>query len=106
MTLSRQAPNPNPNPEGMNSRSEYCETKPRISACETEIQERVKGMEKGKGVMGGRRWAVDFTDYSATPSSRDIPDPPGFSRASVDQVPSSSALFFSCCFFFLLIFKL
>jgi hypothetical protein len=33
-------------------------------------------MEKGKGVMGGgRRWAVDFTDGSTSPSSRDIPDP-------------------------------
>ena len=48
-------------------------------------------MEKGKGVMvGGRRWGVDFTDNSASPSSRDIPDPPGFSRASQDQVPSLS----------------
>lgn len=44
-------------------------------------------MEKGKGVMGsgGRRWAVDLSDNS---TSRDIPDPPGFSRASLDQVPS------------------
>lgn len=43
-------------------------------------------MEKGKGVAMGRRWAVDFTDNSTTPSTRDIPDPPGFSRASPDQV--------------------
>ena len=44
-------------------------------------------MEKGKGVMGGgRRWAVDFSDYSSSPSSRDVPDPPGFSRVSLDQV--------------------
>jgi len=44
-------------------------------------------MDKGKAVMGsGRRWAVDFTDNSTLPSSRDIPDPPGFSRASQDQV--------------------
>lgn len=50
-------------------------------------------MEKGKGVMGaGRRWAVDLTDNSASPYSRDVPDPPGFSRASPDQVRS---LFFS-----------
>lgn len=44
-------------------------------------------MEKGKGVMGslGRRWNVDFTDNS---TCRDIPDPPGFSRASLDQVRS------------------
>ncbi|KAI3734855.1 hypothetical protein L6452_14335 [Arctium lappa] len=42
-------------------------------------------MEKGKGVMGSRKWAVDFTDNSSTPSSRDIPDPPGFTRASHDQ---------------------
>ncbi|KAJ1430183.1 putative ER membrane protein complex subunit 4-like [Sesbania bispinosa] len=46
-------------------------------------------MDKGKGVMGslGRRWGVDFTDNST--SSRDIPDPPGFSRASLDQDDSS-----------------
>lgn len=44
-------------------------------------------MDKGKAVMGsGRRWAVDFTDNSTAPSSRDFPDPPGFSRASQDQV--------------------
>lgn len=44
-------------------------------------------MDKGKAVMGsGRRWAVGFTDNSASPSSRDIPDPPGFTRASQDQV--------------------
>jgi hypothetical protein len=50
-------------------------------------------MEKGKGVMGGgRRWAVDFTDSSTSPSSRDIPDPPGFSRASLDQVLSLSLI--------------
>ncbi|CAL5419387.1 unnamed protein product [Camellia sinensis] len=47
-------------------------------------------MEKGKGVvMMGRRWAVDFTDNSTTPSSRDIPDPPGFSRSSSDQDDST-----------------
>ncbi|PPS11594.1 hypothetical protein GOBAR_AA09053 [Gossypium barbadense] len=47
-------------------------------------------MEKGKGVMGaGRRWAVDFSDNSTAPSSRDIPDPPGFTRASVDQDDSA-----------------
>lgn len=53
-------------------------------------------MEKGKGVMGGggRRWAVDFTDNSSSHSSRDVPDPPGFSRASSDQVfPFLSHLF-------------
>ncbi|XP_027332248.1 ER membrane protein complex subunit 4 isoform X1 [Abrus precatorius] len=45
-------------------------------------------MEKGKGVMGaqGRRWGVDFSDNS---TSRDIPDPPGFSRASLDNDDSS-----------------
>lgn len=44
-------------------------------------------MEKGKSVMGsGRRWAVDFTDNSTSPSSRDIPDPLGFARSSQDQV--------------------
>ncbi|KAL3587143.1 hypothetical protein D5086_014010 [Populus alba] len=47
-------------------------------------------MDKGKAVMGsGRRWAVDFTDNSTLPSSRDIPDPPGFSRASQDQEDSA-----------------
>ncbi|KAL9233939.1 hypothetical protein vseg_008871 [Gypsophila vaccaria] len=49
-------------------------------------------MEKGKGVMGGgRRWAVDFTDQSTSPSSRDFPDPPGFSRSSIDLDDSSVA---------------
>ncbi|GJT89556.1 ER membrane protein complex subunit 4-like protein [Tanacetum coccineum] len=46
-------------------------------------------MEKGKGVMGSRKWAVDFTDNSSTPSTRDIPDPPGFTRASQDQDDSA-----------------
>ncbi|KAJ6373246.1 hypothetical protein OIU76_027559, partial [Salix suchowensis] len=47
-------------------------------------------MDKGKAVMGsGRRWAVDFTDNSTTPSSRDIPDPPGFYRASQEQDDSA-----------------
>ncbi|RHN39727.1 hypothetical protein MtrunA17_Chr8g0347031 [Medicago truncatula] len=45
-------------------------------------------MDKGKGVMGssGRRWAVDFSDNS---TSRDFIDPPGFSRASLDQDDST-----------------
>ncbi|XP_022858376.1 ER membrane protein complex subunit 4-like [Olea europaea var. sylvestris] len=43
-------------------------------------------MDKGKAVMGsGRRWAVEFTDNSSSPSSRDIPDPPGFTRGAHDQ---------------------
>ncbi|KAF3628091.1 putative conserved oligomeric Golgi complex subunit 2-like [Capsicum annuum] len=47
-------------------------------------------MDKGKAVMGmGRRWAVEFTDNSSSPSSRDIPDPLGFSRASQDQDDSA-----------------
>ncbi|XP_057539264.1 uncharacterized protein LOC130817526 isoform X2 [Amaranthus tricolor] len=47
-------------------------------------------MEKGKGIMvGGRRWAVEFTDNSTAPSTRDFPDPPGFTRASQDQEDSS-----------------
>ncbi|KAI8569319.1 hypothetical protein RHMOL_Rhmol02G0269800 [Rhododendron molle] len=46
-------------------------------------------MDKGKGVVMGRRWAVDFTDNSSTPSSRDVSDPPGFSRASPDQDDST-----------------
>ena len=50
-------------------------------------------IEKGKGVTGGRRWAVDFTEYSTT-SSHDIPDPLGFSHTSVYQVPSSTPFFF------------
>ena len=44
-------------------------------------------MDKRKAVMGaGRRWAVDFSDQSTVPSSRDILDPPGFSRVSPEQV--------------------
>ncbi|XP_015884212.1 uncharacterized protein LOC107419898 isoform X1 [Ziziphus jujuba] len=47
-------------------------------------------MDKGKGVMGGgRRWAVELADHSTSPSSRDVPDPPGFARASVDQDDST-----------------
>lgn len=47
-------------------------------------------MDKGKAVMGaGRRWGVDFSDQSTVPSSRDILDPPGFSRASPEQVLDS-----------------
>ncbi|KAL7112035.1 hypothetical protein ACP275_05G127800 [Erythranthe tilingii] len=47
-------------------------------------------MDKGKAVMGsGRRWAVDFTDNSTSHSSRDIPDPPGFTRASQEQDDSA-----------------
>ncbi|KAF5748107.1 ER membrane protein complex subunit 4-like [Tripterygium wilfordii] len=47
-------------------------------------------MEKGKAVMGsGRRWAIDFSDVSTAPSSCDILDPPGFSRASQDQDDST-----------------
>ncbi|KAG7037662.1 ER membrane protein complex subunit 4 [Cucurbita argyrosperma subsp. argyrosperma] len=47
-------------------------------------------MEKGKGLMvDGRRWAVDFTDNSSSNSTRDIPDPPGFNRASQDQDDST-----------------
>ncbi|XP_042513564.1 ER membrane protein complex subunit 4-like [Macadamia integrifolia] len=45
-------------------------------------------MEKGKGVLV-RRWAIDFADNSTTTSSRDIPDPPGYSRASQDQDDST-----------------
>ncbi|KAL8130020.1 hypothetical protein V2J09_019175 [Rumex salicifolius] len=45
-------------------------------------------MEKGKG-GNGRRWAVEFTDNSTAPSSRDVPDPPGFTRASHDQDDST-----------------
>ncbi|KAI3695857.1 hypothetical protein L1987_78859 [Smallanthus sonchifolius] len=46
-------------------------------------------MEKGKGVMGGRKWAVEFTDSSSIPSTRDIPDPPGFTRVPHDQDDST-----------------
>ncbi|CAK9133800.1 unnamed protein product [Ilex paraguariensis] len=49
-------------------------------------------MEKGKAVMGaGRRWAVDFTDNSSSSSTRDIADPPGFTRASHDQEESTGS---------------
>ncbi|XP_075506088.1 uncharacterized protein LOC142543015 [Primulina tabacum] len=48
-------------------------------------------MDKGKAVMGsGRRWAVEFTDNSASNSSRDIPDPLGFNRASQEQDDSAA----------------
>lgn len=51
------------------------------------IEELRWNMDKGKAVMGaGRRWAVDFSDQSTVPSSRDILDPPGFSRAPPEQV--------------------
>ncbi|EYU22018.1 hypothetical protein ABFS82_01G036800 [Erythranthe guttata] len=47
-------------------------------------------MDKGKSVMGaGRRWAVEFTDNSTSHSSRDIADPPGFTRASLEQDDSA-----------------
>lgn len=47
-------------------------------------------MEKGKGLMvDGRRWAVDFSDNSSSNSTRDITDPPGFTRASQDQDDST-----------------
>ena len=49
-----------------------------------------------KGVIGGRIWAVDFTEYSTTPS-RDIPYPPGFSHTSVYQVPSFAPFFCNIC---------
>ncbi|KFK25360.1 unnamed protein product [Arabis nemorensis] len=49
-------------------------------------------MDKGKAVMGtGRRWAVEFSDQSTVPSSRDILDPPGFSRASPEQDDSATS---------------
>ncbi|KAL8499407.1 hypothetical protein ACS0TY_022398 [Phlomoides rotata] len=37
----------------------------------------------------GRRWAVEFTDNSTSNSSRDISDPPGFTRASQEQDDSA-----------------
>ena len=49
-------------------------------------------MEKRKGVTGGRRWVVDFTEYSTNPS-RDILDLPGFSHTYIYQVPSSTPFF-------------
>ncbi|CAN6706813.1 unnamed protein product [Malus baccata var. baccata] len=52
--------------------------------------EKTATMEKGKGAMGeGRRWAVDLTDNSTSPSSRDFPDLSGFSRASLEQNDST-----------------
>lgn len=54
-----------------------------MRACVFVIE--IDRMEKAKGV-GGRRWAVDLIDNSTNPSSRDIPDPLGFSRSSHDQV--------------------
>ncbi|KAM1149529.1 hypothetical protein ACFX15_029696 [Malus domestica] len=47
-------------------------------------------MKKGNGVMGeGRRWAVDLTDISTSPYSRDFPNPLGISRASLEQDDST-----------------
>ncbi|KAF8392985.1 hypothetical protein HHK36_021226 [Tetracentron sinense] len=45
-------------------------------------------MEKGKSVVA-RRWAIDLTDNSTAPSSRDFPDPLGFTRLSQDQDDST-----------------
>lgn len=46
-------------------------------------------MEKGKGYV--RKWAIDFAEnQTQSSSSRDIPDPLGFDRASQDQVPPFS----------------
>ncbi|RXI07533.1 hypothetical protein DVH24_005306 [Malus domestica] len=54
------------------------------AATASEKTTRTATMEKGKGVIGeGQRWAIDLTDNSTSPSSRDFPDPPGFSRASL-----------------------
>ena len=39
-------------------------------------------MERRGG--GGRKWAIDLSETSS--SSRDIADPPGFSKASLDAV--------------------
>lgn len=45
-------------------------------------------MEKGKGCV--RRWAIDFTEnQSSSSSSREIPDPLGFNRATQDQDDSA-----------------
>ncbi|KAL6544252.1 hypothetical protein OROGR_010749 [Orobanche gracilis] len=47
-------------------------------------------MDKGKAVTGtGRRWAIDFTDNSTSHSTRDVLDPPGFTRISQDQDDSA-----------------
>uniref|UniRef100_A0A7N1A710 ER membrane protein complex subunit 4 n=1 Tax=Kalanchoe fedtschenkoi TaxID=63787 RepID=A0A7N1A710_KALFE len=46
-------------------------------------------MEKGRGAIGGRRWAVEFTDNSVSPSTREIPDPLGFTRSSQEQDDSA-----------------
>ncbi|XP_050384635.1 uncharacterized protein LOC126801205 [Argentina anserina] len=37
----------------------------------------------------GRKWAVNLTDNSTSPSSSNVPDPLGFSRASSDQDDST-----------------
>ncbi|CDY21450.1 BnaC03g27470D [Brassica napus] len=53
-------------------------------------------MDKGKAVMGtGRRWAVDFSDQSTVPSSRDILDPPGFIRVYPPPLRADFVLFSS-----------
>uniref|UniRef100_A0A7N0R8I9 ER membrane protein complex subunit 4 n=1 Tax=Kalanchoe fedtschenkoi TaxID=63787 RepID=A0A7N0R8I9_KALFE len=46
-------------------------------------------MEKSRGVIGGRRWAVEFTDNSTAPSTREITDPLGFTRSSQEQDDSA-----------------
>ncbi|ERN07079.1 hypothetical protein AMTRI_Chr12g239930 [Amborella trichopoda] len=45
-------------------------------------------MEKGKGLP--RRWAIDLVDTSSQ-SSRDVPDPLGFSRASLESDEASGS---------------
>lgn len=84
---------------------EQVNRKSKISSKETFfVVKKTREMEKGKAVMGvGRRWAVDFSDYSSSPSSRDFPDPPGFSRSSLDQVLFLSSLYnFGIFFLFFL----
>lgn len=45
-------------------------------------------MERGTGraAGAGRKWAVELCDATPSASSRDVPDPLGFSRSSLDLV--------------------
>ncbi|KAL6134152.1 hypothetical protein ACLB2K_059491 [Fragaria x ananassa] len=45
--------------------------------------------EQVEVMVAGRKWAVCLTDNSTSPCSLDVPDPPGFSRASSEQDDST-----------------
>lgn len=53
-----------------------------------------KGGSSSKGGGYARKWAVDLTnhDYSSSSSTRDVPDPLGFTRSSQESVGLSLSL--------------